>query len=399
MTCLWVAGITWLPGKPAGFTLVGNAPSVRIQVEIQNNIVLVPIRINGSFEMNFILDTGVKTTILTEPLLSAFLNLDSLSRVKVRGLGEGDAIEAFLARNVSMSLPGVQGYGINMLVLPEGLISYSGMFGKPVYGIIGYELFGQFVVEINYHQKYIRLHDPFQFRLRGNWDHIPIDVRRSKPYLRASLVDFRGDTIESEWLIDTGASMAISLFDRDLPLPDPSIEAFLGQGLSGNVYGKLGRSKGFMLGSFSFEHVVTGYPDPESINYAPDDTAWYGNLGAEILSRFHLIIDYNREVLHLRKSSGYKKPFEYNISGLELLSLGSAFDHFIISYVRPKSPAEQAGLQTNDILLSINGIPAGDLKIDELYEQLNKQNGRMVHLRCMRGGEIKKISFRMEPEI
>jgi len=133
----------------AGFYLEGGAKKVRINVDIQNNVVLLPVRINNSFEMNFILDIGAKTTILTEPSILPFLRVKTFEKITVRGLGRGEEIEADLARDINIDMPGAKGSGINMVVMPQDVISYSGMFGKPVYGIIGYDLFGQFTVEIN----------------------------------------------------------------------------------------------------------------------------------------------------------------------------------------------------------------------------------------------------------
>ncbi|MEL7062658.1 MAG: hypothetical protein AAFP00_02910, partial [Bacteroidota bacterium] len=77
---LLLLGWGWtLQARPSGFVLKDGARSVSIPVEIQNNVILLPVRINGSFEMNFILDTGVKTTIFTEPIVLSWLEIDSLA--------------------------------------------------------------------------------------------------------------------------------------------------------------------------------------------------------------------------------------------------------------------------------------------------------------------------------
>lgn len=388
---------------PQGFAIMGGMNSIKLPVEVQNNIVLLPLRINGSFEMNFILDTGVKTTILTEPMVADFIELDSLSRVRVRGLGEGEAIDAHLARNVSISMPGVNGSGINLLVLPEDLISYSGMFGRPVYGIIGYEIFNQFVVEINYDQKYIRLTNPFHFKPKKNrrWRSFPIEIHRSKPYVQAKLVDFRGESVEANWLLDTGASMAVSLFDDEMPIPTQSVETFLGQGLSGFVYGKLGRSRSFHLGPYAFESVITGYPDSSSLGHLPftSDSVWYGNIGAEIISRFRIIFDYRNNRIQVKKNSTYRSPFDYNVSGIEVLSFGSNYDRYVISYVRPDSPAARAGLRVEDELISLNGSPVVGLQMDELYGNLSRREGRMIQMKIRREGKVMRTKFRLDGEL
>lgn len=396
---LSVSGLFAQNRQIPGFQMPPRTKSIRIPVEIQHNVIIIPLRINGSFEMNFILDTGVRSTILTEPLIANFIELDSLTRIKVRGLGEGEPIDAILARDVSIQLPGVKGTGMNLLVLPEGVISYSGMFGRPVYGIIGYDVFSQFVVEVNYARKYIRLHDAFEFKPRRRAATIPLQLRQGKPYIQATMTDFEGREIAGNWLLDTGSSNAIALFDGELPVPEQSIPAFLGKGLSGNVYGRLARAPTFQLGPYQFEEVIAGYPDSSSLNFQPQDTLWYGNIGAEILSRFLITFDYYRGQVYLKKVWGWRQPFEYNVSGIEVITDGDSFENIIVSYVRPGSPAAEAGVRIGDQLLNLNGFDVTGMDISTVYGTLLKRNGRMLVLKLKRGDETLKLKFRLVREI
>lgn len=386
--------------KVAGFVLPKGSNFIKIPVEIQHNVVLIPVRINGSFEMNFILDTGAKRNILTEPLLTDFLELDSLRKVKVRGLGGGEEIDASVASDVKMLLPGgVKGVGLQMLILPKGIISYSGMFGRPVYGIIGYEIFGQFVVEINYKEKYVKLFDPFKYKPRKKFSELPIQILRSKPYIYATLTDYRGQKFTKKWLLDTGASNAITLFNGELPVPNSSIEAFLGRGLNGEVHGKLARATAFQIGDFTFESVITGYPDSASLIMLPESLPWYGNLGSEILSRFTVVFNYSAKKIYLKKNKDYGSSFEYNVSGLEIISHGDNYEDFLVNYVRPNSPAEAAGLRINDKLIAMNGFPLAQYDISSVYATLTRKAGRFIHLKIKRGDRIMKIRFQLKREI
>lgn len=393
------AGLKAQPSFSHGFRLPANTRFVKIPIDIQHNVIIVPVRINGSFEMDFILDTGVRSTILTEPFLSQFLRLDSISRVKVRGLGEGEDLEALLARNVAISFAGIKGRQLNLLVLPEDVISYSGMFGRPVYGIIGHDIFSQFVVEINYNRKFIILHDPLTYKPKRKSERIPIQIRSGKPYIQATMTDFRGLDIDGQWLLDTGSSNSLSLYDSSLPIPSPSVPAFLGKGLSGNVYGRMGRANQFALGPYEFTDVITGYPDSSSLNLQITDSLWYGNIGSEILSRFQVTFDYLRGYVYLRKAAGYHTPFEYNVSGIEVISEGDLFNQFIISYVRPGSPADDADLRPGDKLLSINGLAVNSMDISTVYASILKKNGRRMVMRVQRQDEIIKKKFDLIPEI
>ncbi|WNJ20968.1 aspartyl protease family protein [Pontibacter sp. G13] len=396
---LGVSSAAW--SKTAGFRIKGNASSVKIPVEIQNNIILVPLKINDSFEMTFILDTGVKSTILTEPLVAKILGLELEHTVSIRGLGEGGSIPASYAKDVEMSLPGIEGKGVNLLVLPEGVISYSEMFGRPVYGIIGFDIFGQFTVEINYHQEYIRLSYPFNVKPKTGkkWQSFPIELRKHKPYIEATLVDHLGVPRTSKWLLDTGASMAVSMFDDEFPVPQNTIDSFLGMGLSGNVYGKLGRSPRLIIGDYELEGVITGYPDPTALNMVPTDTTWYGNMGAEILSRFRVIFDYHQGKIYLRKNPSFGEDFEYNLSGLEVMAAGNEFERFVIAYVRPESPAHEAGLQQDDEIISVNGQSTNGKTIEDLYGDLTKRPGKTLNLKVLRSGKMIRKKFRLIAEI
>ncbi|MEO0898163.1 MAG: PDZ domain-containing protein [Bacteroidota bacterium] len=389
------------PQLHAGFYLEGGVKRVRIPVEIQNNVVLLPVRVNNSFEMHFILDTGAKTTILTEPTILPFLNVKEFSEITVKGLGRGKEIKARLARDIKIAMPGAKGSGINMVVMPEDVISYSGMFGKPVYGIIGFDLFGQFTVEINYQGKYIILHNPFFHKPpKGKkWQTIPIELRQAKPYVTASLENHEGNVITDTWLLDTGASMAISLFRSQLTLPNKSVQSFLGKGLTGEVHGHLGRNPIFKIGDYELKDIVTGYPDEESLAMFPEEMNWYGNIGSDVMSRFKVVFDYFNNKVYLKKNSDFKKPFDYNNSGLEIITLGAQYENFMIAYVRPNSPAAKAGVQKNDVLMSVNGSPVSGMKIDQVYGDLIRREGKAVRLKLRRGQKIIKTRFVLVREI
>lgn len=381
MVCWPAAGY----GHTQGFTLLGNAKSIRIPIEIKHNIVLIPLRINGSIELKFILDTGVRTTLLVEPLIMGMLHLDSLSPINVKGLGEGPPIPAALARNIRIDIPGAVGKGINMVILPEGAVSYGEMFGEDIYGIIGNELFGQFVMEINYSQKMLVIHDPFRYKPPRKTRAHSIQVIQGKPYMMAEITDHAGKKANRLWLLDTGASQGITFYSNGHTLPDMKLETFLGKGLNGNVYGHLARAQSFEIAGHRFTEPIVGYPDSESIRLLGDTINWYGNIGADILSRFNITFDYLRGQVYFRKNSAFKKPFGYNVAGLEVEATGIHFQDIRVSYVRPGSPAALAGILIGDKVVSVNGQSTAGLDIAYFYSVLTKGNGRKLILKLQRG--------------
>lgn len=385
-----------------GFRFDSKVKSVKIPIQTQHNLILLPIRINDSFEMNFILDTGVKTTILTEPTITKFLNIeeDCVRSIRVKGFGENEPLQAQIASKINISLPnGVIGTNLHLIVLPENTLSFSELFGKPVFGIIGYDLFKQFVVEINYSQQFIKLHDPKSYKVRRKDQVIPIEVKKSKPYIKAKVVDATGKLVTTQLLLDTGASQAVSLSKHKVALPERTIQTYLGHGLSGDIFGKLGRVDGLQLGGFYFEDVVAGYPQASSLQIGTHHEPWEGNIGGEILQRFQVIFDYANRRIMLRKNAKYKKRFDYNMSGLDITATGQAYSDYEIMHIRPSSSTDNIGLIVGDKILQVNNIPTTELTIEQVYTIINKKPNAKVCLKVKRVSEEIEICFRLKEEI
>ncbi|MEZ4684837.1 MAG: aspartyl protease family protein [Bacteroidia bacterium] len=382
------------------FEFINNFDNrVTIPIEVHNNLILIDVSINGSFPFKFILDTGVRTTLLTEPVLLGFFSMEKTTAIRVLGLGGGEVIYAQRASGLTLRVGDVIGHNLEMIILPEDAASYSGMFGRPIAGIIGHDFFKDFVVEINYGQKYLRLFKPEDYKPRKKDKVFAITLMNNKPYILASARAQDGSEVFTQWLIDTGASQALSIYHGEIPIPDNTLEAFIGRGLSGDMFGKIGRIQRFELGDYVFEDVIAGYPDSSSIRWVMRGDSTYANLGAEILSRFKVTVDYTNRKLYLRKNSNYRKPFLYNTSGLEAIAREPDYKRFEIVYVRPGSPAQKAGVQIGDLLLSVNGVETDKLDLGEVHILINREPGKKVRLRLLRKREHIKKVFRIEGEI
>ena len=76
-----------------------------------------------------------------------------------------------------------------------------------------------------------------------------------------------------------------------------------------------------------------------------------GLIGNDLLRRFNAIINYDKRDIHLLPNSHYNEPFDYSYTGLELYYIDG---QVLIGDVAEKSPAEQAGLQEGDVVISID---------------------------------------------
>ncbi|OWY22434.1 PDZ domain-containing protein [Sphingobacteriales bacterium UPWRP_1] len=369
--------------------------TVRIPVEIQHNLILLPIKINNRIDVNFILDTGSRTTVITEPMLLNIIGVTNRGRnIKIQGLGQGDAILARLIGGIQLNMPEVEGHNMELVVLPPDLISFSEVFGKPVYGIIGNDLFSRFIVEINYRQKYIQLYNPQYYTYKAKGKTVKITLKQGKPYIDAVVMSTNSDTTKLNLLIDTGATHALTVFQQKVPLPDTCIVSYLGRGLSGDIMGKMGRLGSLSFGGFVMQQPVAGFPDDESLQLAVEqDNTWDGNLGGDIWCRFTVVINYPKQEMYLKPNSHLKSPFLYDLSGIQLEARGIAYKNITISYVRPNSAAAQAGILPGDELISVNGVFAHTASIGELYDMLNKKPGKKMKLKLRQNGKTVRKQF------
>ncbi len=147
-----------------GFALTEAKTKIRIPIEIYNNLIVVPVVLNGQLPLKFILDTGVRTTILTEKAFSDFLRLTYARKYTISGPGGEKLVSAYITNNVTLDMPGVHGEGHAMLVLDKDYLELRNYLGTEVQGILGYEIFSRFIVQIDYANKTLTLMTPKTFQ-------------------------------------------------------------------------------------------------------------------------------------------------------------------------------------------------------------------------------------------
>ena len=170
----------WLPLIGISQEQIGFAFSeprtrrVEIPFERFNNLIVIPVQLNNAITLNFILDTGVQNAILTEKTYGDILNLEYDRNVIIRGPGERDSVQVFVVDNLDISLPGITGKNLPLIVLDQDFLKLSNILGHDVHGIIGYDLFKQFVVEVDHDEGKVRFHDPKRFSPSKYYYQIPI---------------------------------------------------------------------------------------------------------------------------------------------------------------------------------------------------------------------------------
>ena len=384
-----------------GFDFPQGVRRVEIPFERHNNLIIIPITINNTFTLKFILDTGVQYAILTEKLIADWLNLKYDRRLIIQGPGANDSISALVVQRISMELPGGVTSGINqsLLVLEKDYLDLKNNLGADVYGIIGYDIFSRFVVEINHDHNYIVLHEPHRFKGRGFKRKVPMKVVSTKPYINASLTFENGSQSSMNLMVDTGASHALLLHEdpnNNHFLPSKTLDAIIGRGLGGDINGFIGRVQGATIDRFHFENPISSFPEPDDYGSPIKNSTRNGTIGGEILIRFNLAFDYFKGYLHLSKSEEHKKKFEYDMSGMMFIANDLQLNSLKIIEIRENSPAEGAGLLPGDIITTINGRTIGKGSFNQLITLLRSKPGRKISIKFLRDQEELKTTFKLE---
>jgi hypothetical protein len=373
-----------------------KAKFISIPFKFVNNLVIVPININNSDTLRFIVDTGVKIPLLTNLDISDSLNLIYTRKVKIRGLGEGEDLDALHSFGNSLYMTNmVKGANHDILIMLEDVFFLSSKLGMRVHGIIGYDIFKNFTVEINYDKRTLTLYPPGKFKPSRKLVHIPMDIEDGKPYATLPIVQKDGTELLLRLLIDTGASYGLSLdmmSSPDITLPEKSIEAYLGKGLSGDIRGRMGRARRITLGPYQLSEPIISYPDSASIKHVSMPSR-NGHIGADILKRFNPVFDYQNGKLYLRPSKEFNKPFYYNLSGVELATPMPGLPFYTISDVSSGSPAFEAGLRKGDEILDINNKSAFGYQLNDIIELLHSRPGRKILIRYRRDDKTYRTEF------
>lgn len=389
--------------KPNTGFLFNNTQKKSIETDFRliSNLIIIQVSINNSDTMNFILDTGVKTPIITELTLIDKLDLNYLQPVAVNGLGKESNIQAYQSGDNTLTLPGLTARHVKMNVILDETFQISQILGMPVHGLIGFDFFRHYIVKIDYVNKKIELTKPqfFTYKPRKNDIVLPIKMIQNKPVIETEIVQDNGTIVPVNLLVDTGASDALWLIteaDSQIVLPEKNLFTYLGAGLGGDLYGYKGRLGALWLGGKPIENPIVSYPKSDFINQIILSENRHGSIGGELLRRFTVTIDYHNLRLILKPNSNFKNNYNYNMSGLEVINPVPGVPVFIVSNVIEGSPAWEAGVRETDQILRLNFTNHNKLTLNNINLELRLKDNKRIRLLLLRNGKELKTEFRLK---
>ena len=338
--------------------------------------ILVPIRINGSAPFRFVLDSGASLTVIDQARAKD-LHLDFGDAVEGHGAGKGTFAYRVVATPVRLSV-GVAEFGCEKLAALD-LTNQLAILGRPIDGILGYDVFQRYAVEIDYEARVVRLFEPGSLAAAQAGVALPLTITKRLPYVTADLKVKGQPLAKKTLLVDTGSEDAV---DDDVVLSSkgPKREVTGGVGLGQEYKVTFGRIASARLGPYELKNVPSVAPGVPLI-------------GSSVLRHFRLTFDYRHGKFYLAREPVNTLDFSDSSpgSGLDLREGKSGLDvHDVIA----KSPAEAAGLHAGDAILTIDGTPAADFGVVRAQQLLDRP-GTAYLLVVTLSGSRREVTLRI----
>lgn len=263
---------------------------IKIPLEIsEGGHIFLRVRVNGSEPLWFGLDSGAESTLIrTEQAQALKLKLEGETQAAAGGEG---TVEFSTARKVTFELPGLT------VMLPEvGVVPLqfpAPVAGETVAGILGYDFISQYVVEIDYAARIMKLYEPAKYYYRGRGELIPVKMLDNNPYVQMR-VELPGMApFRAMFVLDSGADTDIFFFSpfvknhKLLSSKQVTTEANT-SGIGGASKIRIGHATNIQLGRAVIANPVVHFSQAMRGDDASNIGA--GFIGGKLLRRFKTVI-------------------------------------------------------------------------------------------------------------
>jgi hypothetical protein len=346
----------------------------KIPFKLVKQHIIVNATVNGSRPLSFILDTG-DTLGIIDLDLARELGLKLTGDVAVDGIGS-KAAASRQVQGATYLLTGLDGRPQPIVLAIPLHKLLSSRLGQDMDGIIGGDFMRQYVVEIDYAASVVTLHNKDTFTYAGPGESIPLEFdKEGQPLIRGQVTPVGGKPIPALFKLDTGAQHAVALHgpfvrEHNLPGDIPSIDDMRTGGVGGESSSKMARLDELKIGKLAFHRPQALFAFDTEGSFG--QKAFQGNIGAHILTRFRVFLDYSHKRVILEARPGYADPFDRVFAGLGVEAEGKDYRTFRVKFVQANSAAAAAGVQPEDVIAAIDDKPAATFSLSELMDQMQK---------------------------
>ncbi|MDR3387835.1 MAG: aspartyl protease family protein [Rudaea sp.] len=351
-----------MPAMAATARIDDASGITRVPFDLVNNHIYVDGSVDGK-HARFLVDTG-GVNLLT-PAAAKKFGIVGEGKLAAGGVGDQRADLAF-------AHAGEVRVGAATLAKPVFYIVDLGVLadveGVAFDGLVGYEMFRRFGVQIDYARGQLTLSEARAFSPPAGADSIPFEFKDRIPIISGSL-----GGLPMRMSIDTGSRSSLTLnapFVREHDLVRTYHAAPLsvcGWGVGGPSFENPARLPPLQIGNQRIEGIAGDlYTGDKGSAADPDLT---GNLGGGVLRRFTVAFDYANKKMYLAPNAEFGKPDDFDRSGLWLLGDGDALK---VADVARDSAGERAGMRVDDRITAIGGAAISTKSLAQWRAQLRE---------------------------
>jgi hypothetical protein len=338
--------------------------------------------------LNFVLDTG-SGGISLDSLTVAYLKLQKTPSMRtIRGIAGVKTVD--FTYHHRLNLPGLRVDSLDFHINDYDLL--SSVYGIRIDGIMGYSFLRRYIVLVNYEKLELEIYTPGTFVYpKGGYYLRP--VFSNLPMQRLQVKDAKA--VDARYYLDTGAGLCM-LFSQDF-IDD---SAFISkkrklyptqaEGLGGKKNMLLTVIKEVKIGPYRFRKVpVYIFDDEYNVTSYP---VLGGLLGNDLLRRFNVVLNYPEQLIYIKPNAHFFDVFDYSYTGLGMYVVDGAIK--VVDVIKG-SPADKAGFQADDVVVSVGNNLSNDIQV---YKTLLQNAGTRLPVVVMRNGapvmlklEIKNI--------
>jgi hypothetical protein len=383
---LLVGWFVFVPAPAAANECASRAVANRSDwqpMQIISNKPVVTVRLNDSRPMRFILDAGSPWTFLAKGVAE---------EIGFTGDPSAEPVGGFALAYTPKACVRVLGVALSDITVGEMELDHvSAVEGFKLDGLVGGELFNEYVVLLDYPGSRIRVY-PKTYTYDGDGIVFPVTLQ-PHAYTDIDLLKPDGTYVRGNFVLDTGVRMAFLInggwaHKHGLIAGEAAVRDLLvGVGVQGETRGDMFNLRAANLGGLVVRDI-TSVVAGDTVVVADDEAGNYaGILGGDLMRRFRVWFDYPHQRVIFEPTHELSKPFAYDRSGMFLLSEGENYRRVRVRSVAKSGPADAAGVQPGDVIVSIDGRMTKRLGLEET-RRLFRENNTRYKLVLDRNGEM-----------
>lgn len=369
--------------RPVQHVTDASMPSAAtvIPFELVDNHVALDVTIDGKGPFRFIFDTGGSNIVDAD--VAKQLRLTSAGRAQ--GGGVGAATEALRFATVDTLGVGEATLRNQVFAVVPVHAGFGMSSGKPVDGLVGFEVLARFLTTFDYGKNQVVLRTPVTVPMTYSFlpapmpspapVTVPFTFNGQHPMIDCTIAGF-----PTSCVLDTGSRLALTVLSPFLaahPSIAPANATAVGAngfGIGGASLGRLGRTT-LQFAGYTVPDIVADLSVQTRGSFA--DSFYGGNVGAGVLKRFAVTFDYANQTVAFVPNASFAERETYDRSGMFLITHGG---NIVVADVRPGTPAGQAGLARGDVITTVAGKKTATLGLAAIRDQLRGTPGTALAL-------------------